>query len=153
SPWYDGPTLLGYLEDISPEDAQARMPFRMPVQWVNRPNSEFRGYCGRVSAGSVRVGDRVCVLPGGIDARVKSIVVWQGETPVADFGESITLTLDRDLDVSRGDVVAAADAPPEVSDQFEAQILCLAEHQRMTGRVYLMKLHTCQFLATITRIK
>jgi bifunctional enzyme CysN/CysC len=151
--WYDGPTLLGYLENVLPEDSQARIPFRMPVQWVNRPNPEFRGYCGRVAAGSVRVGDRVCVLPGGTDARVKSIVVWQGETPFADFGESITLTLDRDLDISRGDVVAAADAPPGVSDQFEAQILCLAEHQLMTGRVYLMKLHTCQFLATITRIK
>ena len=153
SPWYDGPTLLGYLEDISPDDPQTGMPFRMPVQWVNRPNPEFRGYCGRVAAGSVRVGDRVCVLPGGLDARVKSIVVWQGETPVADFGESITLTLDCDIDVSRGDVVAAVGAPPEVSDQFEAQILCLAEHQLMTGRVYLMKLHTSQFLATITRIK
>jgi bifunctional enzyme CysN/CysC len=153
APWYAGPTLLEYLEDISPDDFQARRPFRMPVQCVNRPNHEFRGYCGRVAAGSVRVGERVCVLPGGTDARIKSIIVWQGETPVADFGESITLTLDRDLDISRGDVLAAADTPPEVSDQFEAQILCLAEHQLMTGRVYLMKLHTCQFLATITRIK
>ena len=153
SPWYDGPTLLEYLEDVSPQDFQGRMPFRMPVQWVNRPNPEFRGYCGRVAAGSVRVGDRVCVSPGGREARVKSIVVWQGETPVADFGESVTLTLDRDLDVSRGDVLADADAPPEVSDQFEAKILCLAEHQLMPGRVYLMKLHTSQFLATITRIK
>ncbi len=153
SPWYDGPTLLEYLEDISPEDAQTVMPFRMPVQWVNRPNPEFRGYCGRVSAGRVRVGDRICVVPGGTEARVKSIVVWQGELPVAGLGESVTLTLDRDLVISRGDVVAAAGALPEVSDQFEAQVLCLAEHQLMAGRVYLMKLHTCHCLATITKIK
>ncbi len=153
SPWYAGPTLLEYLEDISPQDGERGISFRMPVQWVNRPNPEFRGYCGRVSAGTVQVGDRVCVLPGGTEAIVKSIVVWQGETAVAGFGESITLTLDRDLDISRGDVVAAAEARPDVSDQFEATVLCLAEHQLLAGRVYSMKLHTCQFLATITNIK
>jgi bifunctional enzyme CysN/CysC len=153
SPWYRGPTLMDYLESLPVEDSNAALPFRMPVQWVNRPDPEFRGYCGRVAAGSVRVGDRVRVVPGNSEARVKSVVFWQGERPAADLGDSITLTLDRDLDISRGDVLAAATDPPEVSDQFEARVLCLSEHPLVPGRPYLIKLHTCQTLATITSIK
>ena len=153
SPWYTGPTFLEYLENLSFEDVPSSMPFCMPVQWVNRPNAEFRGYCGRVAAGTVRIGDRIRVVPGGTDARVKSIVVWQAEIPAASVGESITLTLDRDLDISRGDVLTAATDPLEVSDQFEARLLGLSEHQLVPGRTYLIKLHTCQSVATITNIK
>jgi bifunctional enzyme CysN/CysC len=153
SPWYDGPALLQYLENVSVENAQIEVPFRMPVQWVNRPNPEFRGYSGRVAMGRVRPGDPVSVVPGNGAARVQSILVGQEERAAAGRGESITLTLDRAIDISRGDVIAAGDAPPEVSDQFEAQVLGLAEHQLMAGRVYLMKLHTGQVAATITRIK
>jgi bifunctional enzyme CysN/CysC len=153
SPWYTGPTLLEYLENISLENARSSTPFRMPVQWVNRPNSEFRGYCGRVAAGTVRVGDRICVVPANTEARIKSVIVWQGDEPAASLGESITLTLDSDLDISRGDVIAAANDPLEVSDQFEARILCLSENQLVPGRPYLFKLHTCQVVATITEVK
>jgi bifunctional enzyme CysN/CysC len=153
APWYSGPTLLEYLENISLEDARSSAPFRMPVQLVNRPNSEFRGYCGRVAAGTVRVGDRVRIAPGNTEARIKSVILWQGEKPAASLGESITLTLDRDLDISRGDVIEAANDPIEVSDQFQARILCLSEHQLIPGRPYLLKLHTCQVVATITEVK
>jgi bifunctional enzyme CysN/CysC len=153
SPWYEGPTLLHYLENVEVENAQIDVPFRMPVQWVNRPNPEFRGYSGRVAMGRVCPGDPIRVVPGNGAARVQSILVGQDERAAAGRGESITLTLDRAIDISRGDVIAAGDAPPEVSDQFEAQVLGLAEHQLMAGRVYLMKLHTGQVAATISRIK
>jgi bifunctional enzyme CysN/CysC len=153
SPWYKGPTLLECLESLLCEDAPADTRFCMPVQWVNRPHAEFRGYCGRVATGTVRAGDRIRVVPGNAEARVKSVVLWQGEAPSADAGESITLTLDRDLDISRGDVLTAATETLETSDQFEARILGLSEHRLVPGRPYLMKLHTREVLATITNIK
>jgi bifunctional enzyme CysN/CysC len=153
SPWYTGPTLLDYLENIPIEDFELGKPFRMSVQWVNRPNAEFRGYCGRVSAGTVRVGDRIRVAPGNTEARVTSVLVGKANAPAAGVGESITLTLDRDLDISRGDILTAATAPVEVGDQFEARILCLSEQQLLPGRPYLLKLHTCQVVATIMDVK
>jgi bifunctional enzyme CysN/CysC len=151
--WYNGPTLLDYLENLPIADIQSGMSFRMPVQWVNRPHSEFRGYCGRVAAGVVKQGDRVRIVPGGLEARVKSIAVWQGEIAGANTGESITLVVDRDLDINRGDVIAAASDPPECSDQFEASVLSLSDQELMAGRSYLLKLHTCQVPAIITGIK
>ena len=129
------------------------LPFRMPVQRVNRPNQDFRGYCGRVASGVVRVGDRVRVVPAGIETRVKSIVVDQGERPAAAAGESVTLCLEDEVDVSRGDVIASAADPVELSDQFEAKVLCLSEHHLLSGRPYLLKLHSCHANATITAIK
>ncbi len=151
--WYQGPTLLGYLEgiDVTPE-AEAR-PFRMPVQYVNRPNSEFRGYCGTVASGSVMPGMPVRVVPGGAEAQVKSIVVWQGEREFADAGDAITLTLDRELDVSRGQVLSSVEDAIEISDQFEASVLCLSERHLVAGRSYLIKLHNDQVGVSITNIK
>jgi bifunctional enzyme CysN/CysC len=129
------------------------LPFRMPVQWVNRSDRDFRGYCGRVASGMVRVGDRVRVVPGGIETRVKSIMADQREQPAAAVGESITLCLDDEVDADRGDVIASAADPVELSDQFEAKVLCLSERHLLSGRPYLLKLHSCQANATITAIK
>ena len=153
APWYTGPTLLNCLEEIDVTPGAADMKFRMPVQWVNRPNQDFRGYCGRVASGGVKVGDSVRVVPGGMQTRIRSIVGWREERPSASAGESITLCLEDEIDVARGNVIACASDPPELSDQFEAKVLCLSEHPLVAGRSYLFNLHTCQAVATITAIK
>jgi bifunctional enzyme CysN/CysC len=153
APWYTGPALLSYLEEIDVTRDAADVKFRMPVQWVNRPNQDFRGYCGRVASGEVRVGDRVRIVPGGIETSVRSIVTWKAERQAASAGESITLCLDDEIDVTRGNVIASASDPVESSDQFEAKVLCLSEQPLMAGRSYAFNLHTCQAMATITAIK
>ena len=151
-PWYAGPTVLNHLEEIDVSSAAA-VDFRMAVQYVNRPNHEFRGYCGRIAGGKIEVGDRVRVVPGGMESKIRSIVVWQGEQKSASVGESVTICLEDEVDVTRGNVIASAADPLELSDQFEAKILCLADHPLVAGRSYLFNLHTCQAAATITAIK
>lgn len=151
--WYVGPTLLEYLETIKVPNAEESRPFRMPVQYVNRSNFEFRGYCGNIASGSIAVGALVRVLPGGAEARVKSIVVWQGEQEIVGTGDAVTITLDREVDVGRGQVLSSVDDPVEISDQFEASVLCLSEHRLVPGRSYLIKLHATQVGVTITDIK
>ncbi|MDD4964174.1 MAG: sulfate adenylyltransferase subunit CysN [Gallionella sp.] len=153
TPWYTGPSLLEYLESVDVSKPEAIQPFRMPVQYVNRPNSEFRGYCGCVASGSINVGDSIRVVPGGAEAKVKSVVIWQGEQPTANTGDAVTITLDREVDVSRGQVLSSVDDPIEISDQFEASVLCLSEHHLVPGRPYLIKLHTAQVGVTISNIK
>jgi bifunctional enzyme CysN/CysC len=153
APWYTGPSLLNCLEEIDVTLGAADVKFRMPVQWVNRPSQDFRGYCGRVASGNVKVGDRVRVVPGGMETKVRSIVASQEERPAASAGESITLCLEDEIDVTRGNVIASASDPAELSDQFEARVLCLSQHHLVAGRSYLFNLHTCQALATITAIK
>src|SRR6185437_12827865 len=153
SPWYTGPSLLNYLEEIDVSCGARDLEFRMPVQWVNRLSQDFRGYCGRVAAGKVRVGDCVRVVPGGMETRVRSIVAWQEERPAAAAGESITICLEDDIDVTRGSVIASTSDPLELSDQFEAKLLCLSDHHLVAGRSYIFNLHTCQAVATITAIK
>ena len=152
-PWYAGPTLLACLETLEISDPRANLPFRMAVQWVNRAGQDFRGYCGRIASGVVKVGDPVCVLPAGTETRVKSIVVWQGERPSASAGESVTLCLADEIDASRGDLITTAHTPPDTSDQFEARVLCLSTQHLVAGRPYLLRLHTSQAIATITAIK
>ncbi len=153
TPWYKGPVLLEYLEQVDVSRKEEFHPFRMPVQYVNHPNSEFRGYCGSVAAGSIKAGDGIRVVPGGADAKVKSIVVWQGEQAVANTGDAVTLTLDKEVDVSRGQVLSSAEDPIQSSDQFEASVICLSEHHLMPGRPYFIKIHTAQVGVTITDIK
>ncbi len=151
--WYAGPPLLDYLNGIDVAAPAAGLAFRMPVQWVNRPNADFRGFCGRVAQGVVRPGDAVRILPSGVQTRVRAIVVWQGEAAQAVPGDSITLTLADDVDLGRGDVVVAAEEPPEVADQFEARLLWMGEHPLVCGRPYLLKLHAKEVVATVTDIK
>jgi bifunctional enzyme CysN/CysC len=152
-PWYSGATLLAHLE-AAPGDARpAAEPFRFPVQWVNRPNADFRGFAGRIVSGSVRPGERVRVLPSGREARIARLVTADGDLSEAAAGQSLTLTLDAELDVARGDMIAAADAAPEVADQFEATIVWLDEEPMLQGRAYLMKAGTRTVAATVMPLK
>lgn len=153
SPWYTGSSLVHYLEEVDVTRGDTEIALRMPVQWVNRPSQDFRGYCGRIASGSVNVGDRVRVLPGGNDSKVRSIIAWQQEKLNATAGDSITICLEDEVDVTRGNVISSAADPLEVSDQFEAQVLCLSSHHLVAGRSYIFNLHTCQAVATITAIK
>ena len=153
TPWYDGPTLLGHLETVDVGKRDAEEAFRMPVQYVNRPNPDFRGYCGRVAAGTVSPGDRVRVEPSGVETQVESIVVWRGTRERARRGDSVTLTVEREVDVSRGDVIVDAEHPLEVADQFQARIVWMADEPLTVGRSYLMKLHSREVRATATRIR
>jgi bifunctional enzyme CysN/CysC len=153
APWYNGPALLPYLEDIDVTRHEGEETFRMAVQYVNRPNQDFRGYCGRIASGIVRPGDRVRVVPGGMETSVKSIVVWQGELPEARTEQAVTLCLEDEIDVTRGCVLATASEPISLSDQFEARLLGLSEHALVPGRSYLIRLHTSQAVATITAVK
>jgi bifunctional enzyme CysN/CysC len=141
--WYDGPTLLDHL-DLVPLDlaADADKPLRMPVQWVNRPNQDFRGFAGQIAAGKVAPGDEVRVLPSGRVTRIEWIVTADGDLPQAVAGQSVTLTLVDELDCSRGDVIASAANAPEVADQFEATLVWMDEHELLPGRGYWLKIGT-----------
>ncbi|HYM29137.1 MAG TPA: sulfate adenylyltransferase subunit CysN, partial [Steroidobacteraceae bacterium] len=151
--WYHGPALLEHLETVEVDAALSRAPFRLPVQWVNRPNADFRGFAGQIVSGTVRPGDRVRVLPSGREAHVARIVTADGDLEAAVAGQSVTLTLGSETDVSRGDVLAAGDAPPQVASQFEATLVWLHEEPMLQGRSYLMKAGTRTAHATISPLK
>ena len=139
-PWYNGATLIQHLESVDVETDDQTKPFRMPVQWVNRPNLDFRGFAGQIASGAVRLGDRIKVLPSGKETRVARIVTHDGDLEQAVAGQSVTLTLADEIDVSRGDVIATADNPCEVADQFEAHILWMSQKHLLPGRPYIMKI-------------
>ncbi|MDW3711685.1 MULTISPECIES: sulfate adenylyltransferase subunit CysN [unclassified Pseudomonas] len=140
-PWYQGPSLLQHLETVPLETTRPdSASFRLPVQWVNRPNLDFRGYSGNVAAGSIRVGERIRVLPSGRQSRVTGILGMAGEQGEASYGQAVTLTLEDEIDISRGDLIALADAPPAVADQFEATLVWMGEEPLLPGRPYLMKI-------------
>ena len=153
TPWYDGPSLMKHLDTVDVARSGDRDAFRMPVQWVNRPNLDFRGVCGRIAEGAVRPGDAVRVLPSGVQTRVRAVIAGFDEVGRAQAGDAITLTLADEVDASRGDVVVAADAPAEVADQFEAKLLWMHAHPMTPGRQYLMKLGTREVTATVTAIR
>ena len=152
--WYQGPTLLGHLEDAPISDTRMQdAPFRMAVQWVNRPHLDFRGFAGQISAGLVHPGDPVRVLPSGKTTTVKSIATFDGDLTQAVAGQSVTLTFADEIDCSRGDVIVRADAPCEVADQFEATLVWMDEAEMLPGRPYLLKIGTQTVSATITEPK
>ena len=154
TPWYKGPSLVHHLENIEiAATAAQENAFRMPVQWVNRPNLDFRGFSGLVSSGSIKAGDPVRVVPSGKTSIVKTIVTMDGDQDEAVAGQSVTLTLDDEIDCSRGDVIAAADDPPEVSDQFEATIVWMSEEALKPGRGYWLKLATQTVSASVQEPK
>ena len=153
APWYDGPPLMRWLESIEVEDALPSQPFRMPVQWVNRPNLDFRGFSGQIAAGTVKPGDRVKVLPSSRESRVARIVVLPGDLDSAQAGQSVTITLTDEIDISRGDVLVAADNPSPVANQFESTIVWMDDEPMLPGRPYLMKIGAQTVAATITEPK
>ena len=152
-PWYSGPTLMGHLENVPLEDASQTLPFRMPVQWVNRPNLDFRGFAGRIASGQVKAGDRLKVLPSGRESQVARIVTATGDLQRAVAGQSVTITLSDEIDVSRGDVLVDTQAPPQAADQFEATLIGLTKTAILPGRSYLMKLATKVVTATVNPLK
>ena len=151
--WYEGPSLLQWLETVEPEDTDKGNPFLMPVQWVNRPNLDFRGFSGRIASGTVRPGDTVRIIPSGVVSRIKEIVIWSGSQSEARAGQSVMLTLEDAIDASRGDVIATASHPVECADQFEADLLWLSDHAMLPGRPYGALIHTKSATVTITQIK
>ncbi|SFQ67794.1 sulfate adenylyltransferase subunit CysN [Donghicola eburneus] len=153
-PWYTGPALLPHLEEVEISNTvEQEQPFSMPVQWVNRPNLDFRGFAGLVATGSIRPGDSVRVLPSGKTSEVARIVSLEGDRDLAVAGESVTLTLKDEIDCSRGQVIVAAQAPLEVADQFESTIVWMDEHEMVPGRAYWMKIGTQTVSATIQHPK
>lgn len=152
-PWFDGPTLLEHLESLDIEHELDSKPFRYPVQWVNRPNLDFRGFSGTVASGTVRAGDRVVVAASGKATTVARIVTADGDLPEARAGDAITMTLADEVDVARGDVLTHADHRAEVVDQFAAHILWMAEDEMLPGRSYLMRIGTKFVPARITSLR
>ena len=153
SHWYHGPTLLGYLETLDYQSSDAEQPLRFPVQWVNRPNLDFRGFSGTIEAGRAQVGQAVRILPSGEIANINEIILFKDKLKQADAGRAVTLTLDREIDASRGDLIVAADAPCEISDQFEIELIWMDQEPGFLGRSYLMKIGTQTVSAQITEIK
>ena len=153
APWYDGPALMPLLESLPVEDDQREKPFRMAVQWVNRPNLDFRGFSGLISSGTVRPGDRIKALPSGRESTVERIVTFRGDLDVAVAGQSVTLTLADEIDISRGDVIAEAGSPPPVADQFEATLVWMDDEAMLPGRPYLLKVGARVVSAQVTEPK
>ncbi|MFN4221510.1 MAG: sulfate adenylyltransferase subunit CysN, partial [Novosphingobium meiothermophilum] len=154
TPWYSGPTLVEHLETVEVlSTADADKPFRMPVQWVNRPNLDFRGFSGLIATGSVKPGDEVRILPSGKTSKVARIVTLDGDLEQAVAGQSVTLCLAAEVDCSRGDVIALADNPPQAADQFEATLVWLNDEAMLPGRAYWLKLATQTVSVTVQQPK
>nr|WP_070961221.1 sulfate adenylyltransferase subunit CysN [Hyphomonas sp. Mor2] len=153
TPWYDGPSLMEYLETVPVDDARISAPFRMPVQWVNRPNLDFRGFSGQIASGTIKPGDRVKTLPSAKETTIERIVVHGGDLDEAVAGQSVTLTFTDEVDTSRGDVICIASDPAEVADQFQARVLWMAEKDMLPGRRYLLKIGAKTVTATVLDLK
>ncbi len=151
--WYRGPFLLQYLEDVDVEERSLDLPFRLPVQWVNRPNLDFRGFSGTVASGMISVGDEIIVIPSGKRSKVKSIVTFDGDLERAREDMAITLTLEDEIDISRGDIICRKDNPAEQADQFQARILWMTDKELFPGRQYLMKSVNKTVPVSVTNIK
>jgi len=154
TPWYSGPALIEHLESVELANVAAQeQPFRMPVQWVNRPNLDFRGFSGLISSGAIKPGDAVRIVPSGKTSTIKSIVTFDGGLDEAVSGQSVTLTLTDEVDCSRGDVIAVADNPPEASDQFESTLVWMSDEALKPGRGYWLKLASQTVTATVQEPK
>ena len=152
-PWYTGPTLLEHLETIPVGDHAREQSFRMPVQWVNRPNLDFRGFSGQIASGEIRPGDRVKVMPSGTESTIARLVTYDGDLEVGHAGQSVTITLSDEVDASRGDVIVTADDPSGVADQFQAHVLWMSEKPMMPGRPYVMKIGAREATVTPSKLK
>ncbi|GGD44004.1 sulfate adenylyltransferase subunit CysN [Pseudoxanthomonas indica] len=153
TPWYTGPSLLEHLDSVSLDAGEQTAGLRLPVQWINRPNQNFRGFAGTIAAGQVQAGDAVVALPSGRRSTVTQVLGPDGAVAQAGTGQAITLTLADEIDISRGDVIAAADDPPEVADQFAAHVLWMDDAALLPGRPYWLKIGTRTVSATVSEIK
>ncbi|HJU15569.1 MAG TPA: sulfate adenylyltransferase subunit CysN [Stellaceae bacterium] len=151
--WYRGPSLVEHLEGVETAAGAAQRPFRFPVQWVNRPDAEFRGFSGTIVSGTVKPGDPVLVAGSGRTARIKEIVTFEGSLAQAEEGDAVTLTLGDEIDIARGDLLAAPTAPPECVDQFAAHVIWMSEDPLVPGRSYLLKIGARTVPATVTALK
>ncbi len=151
--WHNGPALLPYLETVKVRGTLTEKPFRMPVQWVNRPNLDFRGFSGTVATGTIKPGDEIVVLPAAKRSKVKTIITMDGELAEASPDMAVTITLEDEIDISRGDIICAGNAPAEQSDQFAAHLLWMAEDELFPGRQYLLKTANRIVPVTVTELK
>jgi bifunctional enzyme CysN/CysC len=153
TPWYSGPSFLEHLETVDVEDGSAESALRFPVQWVNRPDRNFRGYAGTLAGGSVGQGDGIIVARTGEEARIDRIVTHDGDLPTAKAGDAVTLTLDREIDVSRGDIFSSLDDRPEISDQIAAHLIWMSGEELLPGRPYFLKIGSRTVGATVSELK
>ena len=153
TPWYTGETIIEYLENIEVRNQRKQASFRMPVQWVNRPNSNFRGFSGLIASGETKIGDKVRLHPGGKESSIASIVTWDGELQQASVGQSVTITLNDEIDVSRGDTIAVSTNPCGESDQFQSRILWMNDNPMIPGRQYIFKSNTQTTTLTLGKLK
>ena len=153
TPWYSGPSIMEYLETIEVAAPAQERPFRLPVQWVNRPNREFRGFAGMIASGIVKPGDRIRVLPSGTESNVKEIITSDGHLRIAGAGRGVTLTLEDEIDISRGDIITAAESPCQTADQFRARLLWMDSDSMAPGREYLFKSNTQSTSMTLGKLK
>ena len=153
TPWYTGETIMEYLENIEVRNQRKQASFRMPVQWVNRPNSNFRGFSGLIASGETKIGDKVRLHPGGKESSIASIVTWEGELQQASVGQSVTITLNDEIDVSRGDTIAVSTDPCAESDQFQSRILWMNDNPMIPGRQYIFKSNTQTATLTLGKLK
>jgi bifunctional enzyme CysN/CysC len=151
--WYTGPTIMEYLESIEIEEKNHLNPFRMPVQWVNRPNLDFRGYCGMIASGKIRPGDKIRILPGGKNSTIKSIFLDKEKLHIASSGQSVTITLEDEIDVSRGNIIVSAEDPCGEANQFQAHILWLSDNAMIPGRQYIFKSNSQTALLNLGKLK
>ena len=153
TPWYDGHSVMEYLETVEVAAGAQSRPFRMPVQWVNRPNREFRGFTGLIGSGLISIGDKIRVLPTGTQSTIARIVTYDGDLELAGAGRSITLTLTDEIDISRGDIIASADSPCSTADQFQARILWMDDSAMAPGRQYMFKSNSQTTSMTLGKLK
>jgi len=153
APWYKGPSLLGFLEDLDIERESLEAPFRMPVQWVNRPNLDFRGFSGTIAAGTISKGDEIIALPSGKRSKVSDIVTYDGSLEHARQDQAVTLTLEDEIDISRGDMICSTDAPTEVADQFQAHLIWMDDAKLFPGRQYLIRTTNTAVTGSVTALK
>jgi bifunctional enzyme CysN/CysC len=153
TPWYKGETIMQYLENIEVKNQRKQTPFRMPVQWVNRPNSGFRGFTGLIASGETKIGDKIRLHPGGNESTIESIITWDGKLPKASAGQSVTITLNDEIDVSRGDIIATSTDPCGEADQFQSRILWMSDDAMIPGRQYIFKSNTQSATLTLGRLK
>ena len=151
--WFQGPTLIDFLETVDTKTSLIKKPLRFPIQWVNRPNQDFRGFSGTVESGKINVGDSIRVLPSNEIANIKKIILFKDSLLKAEAGQAITVTLNREIDASRGDVIVASNEPCEVADQFEIRIIWMDHNEGFAGRSYILKLGTSEVNTQITKIK